>query len=95
MHVTTSSARTESSAGTNEGRMLAIKQTVVLIINLGNATTLTEARRAGEARHPAGMNAQEMTTQTETQTCSNTITRQPQGQVGGQGAQGMDPHPPP
>jgi hypothetical protein len=51
----------ESSAGTYEGRMLAIEQTMILIINLGHTTTLAEATRPREASHPASLNTQEMT----------------------------------
>jgi hypothetical protein len=41
--------------------MLAIEQTMILIINLGHTTTLAEATRPREASHPASVNTQEMT----------------------------------
>ena len=75
--MTTWCAITVSSAGTNEVWVLAIKQAMVLIINLLESTTLAQAARPGEADNAAGVHTQEMTTKPEAQAGTHTVMRQP------------------
>lgn len=53
--------------------MLAIRQTMLLIIHLWHWTALTPAAGPGEAIQPPGVNPQKVTSKPKTQTCPYAI----------------------